>query len=161
MGVTITDAYEDHERRGKKRDRQVIEAFKVIGVLPSCVVGMKTHSVNVVNTCVDLEANIAKVYFLEEPKSSDKEVQEVGSICSHPKVKHHFWKDKRGNQGRNKLEFYETSQQELLAHLNMKRILEHVLEKVISTNVGVDELILELLALSKTVESHVLSIEHL
>lgn len=48
-----------------------------------------------------------------------------------------------------------------MVHYNTERILEQFFKKVISTNVGVKELRHNLVSLTRTVESHALSIEPL
>lgn len=136
----------------------MIAVIKIIGILASQAIEINLESVNVFHSSNEVEMDGAKVYFLEESKSSDEEGQYKGLPSFPPRARHFSWRGERGNQFQNENKSYGRLQQKIVVYSNMERLLEQVLEKVVSIDVGVKELKHNLLSLTRTVESHAISI---
>lgn len=109
----------------------------------------------------EVEMDRDKVYFLEEPGLCDEDIRDKGLLSYLQRAKHDSRRGEKENEGGNEIELHSGTKQEMVVHSNMERIIEQVLEKFVSTDLGVKGLEHDFLSLTQTAESHGVSIEYL
>ncbi|MCD9646131.1 hypothetical protein HAX54_035699 [Datura stramonium] len=127
------------------------------------VMETKVWSVNAIGIVGMMEQIEEEVYFLNEEKEGVAKNHDMGSHPNHQEENQSSWRQGYGNQGRNYEHIVDlgTPERDESIHLKIEIMLERVLERVVSTDLGVRELKHDLLTLTQIVKSHAISIRHL